>query len=197
MQDRLVVELRLQGIAGVEAAERYLPEFIADYNRRFARTAREARSAWRRAPRALERILACRYRRTVARDNTVSLPDRWIQLPPRAHNGSWHGRRVEVRERLDGCLQVFHDRQLIAAQPWTEPHFTLAPRKSVQRRRQLGIDLHPSPRIDDRAAPQLRSHARKTEIEQHNVRRGNPSNHPWKRSYKRNPPPEPAGVGRT
>jgi hypothetical protein len=37
LQDRLVSELRLRGIATVEAAQAYLPEFIADFNRRFGR----------------------------------------------------------------------------------------------------------------------------------------------------------------
>src|SRR5262249_47714799 len=38
--------------------------------------------AWRRPPRTLDRILSCRYRRVVARDNTVRLGPRWLQLPP-------------------------------------------------------------------------------------------------------------------
>ncbi len=197
LQDRLVLELRLRSITTVAAAEAFLPEFIADFNRRFARAPREARSAWRRAPRRLERILACRYRRTVARDNTVSLPGRWIQLPPRGRGGSWHGRRLEVRERLDGCLQVFHDQQLIAEQPWTEPHFTLAPRKHVERRRRLGIDLHKSPRIDNRARPRLQSQAQKAGIGLYtNIRRPG-KNHPWNHPGKRNSPPVAAGTGRT
>jgi len=197
LQDRLVSELRLRDLTTVAAAEAFMPTFITDYNHRFACAAREARSAWRRAPRWLERILACRYRRTVARDNTVSLPDRWIQLPPRSRGGSWQGRRVEARERLDGCLQVFHDDQLIAEQPWTQSAFTLAPRKSVQRRRQLGIDLHQSPRIDDRAAPRLRSHAPKTAIAPPTKTHRPAKNHPWQRSFKRNPPPLAAGARRT
>ncbi len=36
LQDRLVKEMRLLGITSYEAANHYLPEFIADYNRRFA-----------------------------------------------------------------------------------------------------------------------------------------------------------------
>ncbi len=35
LQDRLVSELRLRGITTGEMAKAYLPEFIADYNRRF------------------------------------------------------------------------------------------------------------------------------------------------------------------
>lgn len=192
LQDRLVSELRLRDLTTAADAEAFLLEFIADYNRRFARTPREARGAWRHAPRHLGRILACRYRRTVARDNTVSLPDRWIQLPPRARGESWQGRRVEVRERLDGCLQVFHDEQLIAEQPWSGSDFTLAPRKSVQRRRELGIDLHKSRRIDERNAPRLRSRAQETT----NTHRP-ATDHPWKRSYKRYPSPIAARAGRT
>ena len=197
LQDRLVVELRLRSITTVAAAAAFLPEFIADYNRRFARTAREARGAWRPAPRRLERVLACRYRRTVARDNTVSLPGRWIQLPPRGHGGSWQGRRLELRERLDGCLQVFHDHQLIAEQPWIGPDFTLAPRKHVQRRRQLGIDLHKPRRNDDRAEPRVRSQARKAGIGQYTNIRRPAKQHPWNHPEKRNSPPRAAGTGRT
>jgi hypothetical protein len=37
LQDRLVKELRLREISDVKAATAFAPEFIADYNRRFAR----------------------------------------------------------------------------------------------------------------------------------------------------------------
>jgi len=36
LQDRLVKELRLNDISSMEAANAYLPQFIADFNRRFA-----------------------------------------------------------------------------------------------------------------------------------------------------------------
>lgn len=104
LQDRLVQELRLRGITTLAEAEAFLPEFIRDYNRRFARPARETVQAWRRVPRDLERILACRYARVVARDNTVTLPGRWIQLPPGPRGRSWQRCRVEARELLDGRL---------------------------------------------------------------------------------------------
>ena len=82
LQDRLVQELRLRQITTVAAAAAYLPEFIADHKRRFAQPARDTASVWRRPPRDLDRILACRYSRVVARDNTVTVPGRWIQIPP-------------------------------------------------------------------------------------------------------------------
>ena len=47
LQDRLVKELRLREINDVEAANAFAPEFIADYNRRFARTPRSEHDAHR------------------------------------------------------------------------------------------------------------------------------------------------------
>lgn len=37
LQDRLIKELRLHSISGIDAANAFLPEFIADFNRRFAK----------------------------------------------------------------------------------------------------------------------------------------------------------------
>ncbi len=40
LQDRLVKEMRLQGINTIEQANIWLPDFITDFNRRFAKPAR-------------------------------------------------------------------------------------------------------------------------------------------------------------
>lgn len=137
LQDRLVSELRLRGISTAEAANAFLPEFLADLNPRFARAPADAAAAWRRAPRDLAAVLSCRYTRTVARDNTVRLGPRWVQLPRRR---SYAGRRVELREGLDGRLLVFTDGACVAAQPAPATDFILRPRRSPssdrrQRRR--------------------------------------------------------------
>ena len=47
LQDRLVKELRLRGICTMDEANRYLPEFMDDYNRRFGRSARNDHDAHR------------------------------------------------------------------------------------------------------------------------------------------------------
>lgn len=47
LQDRLTKELRLRGISSMEDANVYLPEFIADYNHRFAVTPRSSFDAHR------------------------------------------------------------------------------------------------------------------------------------------------------
>jgi transposase len=83
LQDRLTSELRLRHISTPEGANAFLPEFLADLNPRFTRDPADAAPAWRPAPRDLPLVLSCRYTRQVARDNTVRLGPRWIQLPPR------------------------------------------------------------------------------------------------------------------
>src|SRR5262249_58600393 len=63
LQDRLVSELRLRGIGTVEAAQAYLQEFIADFNRRFGKPPADHQPVWRRPPRHLALILPSSYRR--------------------------------------------------------------------------------------------------------------------------------------
>lgn len=132
LQDRLVSELRLRGITTVEAAHAFLPEFIADFNRRFARPPAAAHAVWRRPPRDLALQLACRYRRTVARDNTVRLGARWVQL---RGSRSYAGLTVELRELLDGRLVVLHDGVVRGQAALPVEPFILKPRDSPIRNR--------------------------------------------------------------
>jgi hypothetical protein len=119
LQDRLIVELRLRGIATLAAANAFLPLFIADYNRRFARPPADPSPAWRRPPRDLSLILGCR----------------WLQLPPGPGGRSWAGARVELRECLDGRLVALAHGRVLATQPSPGPEFVLGPRMRPGRTR--------------------------------------------------------------
>ncbi len=139
LQDRLVSELRLRGIATREAATAFLPEFLADFNARFTHAPTEATAAWRRPPRDFAELLSCRYARVVARDNTVRLGARWLQIPRGPHGRSYAGCRVELRECLDGRLLVFQDGGRLTSAPAPGPDFVLTPRgaPSAERARRL------------------------------------------------------------
>jgi transposase len=132
LQDRLVSELRLRRVATLDAANAFLPTFLADYNRRFARSPARPQPAWRRPPRDLALQLACRYHRRVAHDNTVRLALRCVQLPPGPGRRSWTGQDVELRELLDGRLVVLHDGRVLSSAPSGEPHFVLRPRRTAR-----------------------------------------------------------------
>ena len=139
LQDRLVVELRLRGIITREAANAYLPAFLADYNRRFTHSPTDAHAAWRPRPRDFADQLSCRYTRTVARDNTVRLGARGVQIPPGPHGRSYADSRVDLRECVDGRLLVFRAGGRLVSQPAPGPDFVLKPRSKphAERTRRL------------------------------------------------------------
>ncbi|HKE89313.1 MAG TPA: ISNCY family transposase [Gemmatimonadales bacterium] len=137
LQDRLVSELRLRGIDTLEQANAFLPEFLDDFRRRFARAPAQPQPAWRPAPRDLALILSCRYTRVVARDNTVRVGSRWLQIPPGPHGRSYAGCRVQVRELLDGRLVVLYEHTVLAGQPSPSSDFVLTPRVNAGREREL------------------------------------------------------------
>ncbi len=191
LQDRLAAELALQRLSTTEAAQAFLPEFILRFNRQLARAPREPEGVWRSAPRHLERVLACRYPRVVARNNTVSIPGHVLDLPPGPYHSSHHGRAVEVRELLDGRLLVLHEGRVLLEQPAPPGPFTLVPRASAQGVRRPGrrIDLHQSPRNEDRAGVRVRSQAPSGR-----TRPTRPSTkHPWRKTYKAQPRAAAAG----
>jgi hypothetical protein len=147
LQDRLVSELRLRALQSLEQANAFLPEFLPAFIQRFARPPAESSPAWRPAPRDLDRILSCRYTRVVARDNTVRLAARWLQIPPGPHGHSYAGCRVELRELLDGRLVVLYQGRLLAIQPTPVAPFVLTPRSDPGRDRQRE---QPAPRARSR-----------------------------------------------
>src|SRR4051794_3044151 len=103
-QDRLVVELRLAGVVDRTGANAFLASFLGRYNERFAVPALDPVPAWRALPGGLEldRVLVFKYRRKVAKDHTVTIAGRVLQLPPGATGAAnYAGKRVEVHVALD------------------------------------------------------------------------------------------------
>jgi len=197
LQDRLVSELRLRGIATLEAANAFLPAFLDDFRRRFARAPAQPQAAWRPAPRDLALTLSCRYLRVVARDNTVRVGSRWLQIPAGPHGRTYAGCRVEARELLDGRLVVLYEHTVLASQPPPESTFVLKPRVNAGRDRELAERLRQqrTARLT-RALGELAAVARapgrraaRAPVAQRSSTPGAPStrspDHPWRRSFSR------------
>jgi hypothetical protein len=72
----------LREISSLEAANAYLPEFIAAYNARFAVPPRSTESAHRQLSKGddLERILTLCERRTLSKNLTLSYNNRIYQI---------------------------------------------------------------------------------------------------------------------
>jgi len=170
LQDRLVSELRLRAVATRAAANAFLPEFLADFNRRFARAAAAPLPVWRRPGRDLALAVSCRYRRVVARDNTVRLGPRLVQIPRGPRGRSYAGRRVEIRELVDGRAVVLLDATVIATSPPPSSDFTLVPRSRP------GAERRPSRASTPRVATALAHLAAA-------LPRAPARRHPWHRAY--------------
>jgi transposase len=118
-QDRLVLELRLAGAVDIPTADRVLARFVRRFNRRFAVPAADPSAAWRPLPAGLvlDQVCCLKYRRIVARDNTVRAGATVLQLPAVRGQRSYAGRRVELHLRLDGRLVVWDGERTVLVRP--------------------------------------------------------------------------------
>jgi transposase len=108
LQDRLTSELRLARASDLPSANRVLRRFLADYNRRLARPAREAQKAWRPAPQDLDRICCLVHERIVSNDNVVQWQGRRYQIPPQPRRFSFAGAKVQLYQSLEGRVWIYY-----------------------------------------------------------------------------------------
>ena len=107
-QGRLVNELRVAGITTIEAANVYLANrFVPQHNATFARLPRDPASAFVALGSAdLDAILCHEETRIVARDNTISVAGRTLQIATQPGRRSCTGLAVTVRHHLDGRITI-------------------------------------------------------------------------------------------
>jgi transposase len=110
LQDRLVKELRLAGIAGIEAANAFIREvYLPAHNQRFAVEATEPGSAFTPIPGVdLDEILCVQEERQVMNDNCVSYRTLKLQIPPSPMRPHFVRARVKVHVYPDGSYALFH-----------------------------------------------------------------------------------------
>jgi hypothetical protein len=108
LQDRLVKELRLRGISGMEAGNAYLPEFSADYNRRFGREPMNHHDAHRplQLGEDLSQIFTWQEERTMTRNLVVHFRRLTYLIVPSPEALALAGRRVLVHESADGRVEI-------------------------------------------------------------------------------------------
>ena len=138
-QDRLVVELRLARVVDRDGANAFLVDYLPRHNARFAVPAVDPVPAWRVLPDGvrLERVLGFKYIRKVAKDHTITLGGRVLQLPRGATGAAnYAGKRVEVHVALDGSMVAYDGERRLAV--------AAAPPDPGQLRSQRGQRVEPS-----------------------------------------------------
>ena len=112
LQDRLVKEMRLRGIDGMEAGNAYLPAFMADFNRRFAVAPRNPEDAHRAVlhdAAELDLILCEQHGRKLTKNLTTRFECREYQVTGRGKGYRLRGAEVTVCKAFDGSVTVLRD----------------------------------------------------------------------------------------
>lgn len=116
LQDRLIKEMRLAGVADMAAAQAFLPDFVARHNRRFAvepKRAENAHKPWEHGVAALDAALAEHELRTLSKALTFMAGGAVHCIRTRDAGIALRGAKVTVRHYLDGRMDVlFKDRVL-------------------------------------------------------------------------------------
>ena len=108
LQDRLVKELRLAGISSIDAANAFLPSFMAYYNGRFAKPAARDQDLHRLLDpcQDLDQILCWREQRQVSHQLVVNYSRMKLTLKPEGLAVRLRGKMVEVYDFPDGRLEL-------------------------------------------------------------------------------------------
>jgi len=122
LQDRLVAELKLNGITDIKAANEFADSgYIERFNEKFAVPA-AGEHRWRRLGPGLDldRICSFRYNAKVANDNAVRFCGLIFDIAPGPGGRSYAGCQVELRQLLDGSWRIYYADKLIAKAESTE-----------------------------------------------------------------------------
>lgn len=116
LQDRLLKELRVRGVASREAANRYLEEeFLSFWEERFTVPPADPTDAHRPLPEGadLERLFATTESRVIGRDFTIRYHNVRYQISKAEAQPTMPGQRLVVEQRLDDTLHFrWRDRYL-------------------------------------------------------------------------------------
>lgn len=163
LQDRLVKELRLQGISDIETANTWLPAFIEDYNRRFAVSARSEQDAHRpilHDEQELNLIFTIHYQRKLSKNLTLQFKNRQYQLQGYGNGYRLRGAMVTLCESHDEQVTLLHKGKML-------------------NYRILAQGEQPAPVVDEKSLSQAVAQAIKKQ--QSRPKHKPAPDHPWRR----------------
>jgi transposase len=113
LQDRLVKELRLRGISSMEAANAYLEEFRADFNRRFAVAPRSSQNAHRplRTSDNLDVIFTQQKTGVLSRNLTIQYHKTLYQIQTNRPSYALHNAQITICENAKGEVTLLYKNQ--------------------------------------------------------------------------------------
>jgi len=117
LQDRLVKEMRLEGISDIHTANAWLPTFIERYNARFAIAPHNPVDSHRpvlHTPEEINLILSHHHTRTLSKNLTFQFCNREYQIQHTGKGYRLRGAKVTVCEAATGAVTVLHNGHTLA-----------------------------------------------------------------------------------
>jgi len=116
LQDRLVKELRLQGISDIASANAFLPEFRTDYNHRFAVAPRSSHDAHRPLLKSenLDLILTHQKTGTLSKNLTVQSKNVVYQIQSNRPDYALRNAQVTVCENAKGEVTILYKKETLS-----------------------------------------------------------------------------------
>ena len=111
LQDRLVKELRLRNISTIDEANAYLPEFIADYNRRFAKAPANPTDCHRKAlpePAVMDVIFSRHSQRKTSKNLELSYQGMLYQINTKQPSYALRKTFITVCENQQGNVTLLY-----------------------------------------------------------------------------------------
>ena len=112
LQDRLVKALRLANISSIEEANKFLPAFIEDFNKRFAvepSSKENAHKPLRHTQDEKRVILSLQSTRKLTKNLTISYNTTEYQLVGYGKGYRLQHKTINVCQHFDGSIELFHD----------------------------------------------------------------------------------------
>jgi len=165
LQDRLVKELRLQKISTPEEANAFLPNFIKDFNSRFAVVPKDPHNAHRELlpEHDLDRIFIIKENRTLTKNLIFQHNNTLYQVQTNRETYVLRKARVVIHEFKDGSIEAFYKEKKLLLKTYAEQQKQMRDVDS----KQLNVLLDKHIKTSDK------------------MKKYKPSNrHPWKRRAK-------------
>lgn len=116
LQDRLIKEMRLLGISTIEAANAYLPTYIAAHNKLFSVAAKSAEDAHRGElpePWVLDLILSYQEERKLSKNLELSYNNVIYQVKTNTKGYRLRHAKVTICEDLNGLITLMHQGKIL------------------------------------------------------------------------------------
>jgi hypothetical protein len=129
LQDRLIKEMRLQGINTIDEANKHTGRFIEEYNRKFSKEPASQFDAHRPLENKvdLSRVLSRYEERTLTKDAVFQFHNRFYKIIKVPEGMIFRGKKVEIRIGKENHLRVFVGDVELKAIPTDEARDTFPP----------------------------------------------------------------------